>query len=89
MLEGQPCIAFHHSKTQSAHSDYIGGRSVRDLACCFSPVENGEIIEPYLYSLRNRLSNKIKFTDIDRYGARLSGASFVTIVRAKDRQMEQ
>jgi hypothetical protein len=35
------------------------------------PVENGAIIEPYLYSFRTRLSNNIKFTDIDRYGAPL------------------
>jgi hypothetical protein len=36
-----------------------------------SPVQNGAIIEPYLDSFRNKLSNNIKFTDIDRYGAPL------------------
>jgi hypothetical protein len=34
-----------------------------------SPVENGEIVQPYLYFLRNRSSNSTNFTDIERHGA--------------------
>jgi hypothetical protein len=58
------------------------GRWVCDLACCFSLVGNGEIIKPYLYSLWNRLSNQIKFTDIGRYGAPLYGISVLANVQA-------
>jgi hypothetical protein len=48
-----------------------------------SPVENGERSKPYLYSLRNRQSNKLKFTDIDMGGAPLSGISCVVDRYAK------
>jgi hypothetical protein len=46
-------------------------------------------VKPYLYSLRNRPSNNIKCTDIDRYGAPLYGASSLTNVHEEKCQMEQ
>jgi hypothetical protein len=58
-------------------------RNVRDLACCFSPVENEEIIKPYLNSLPNRRFNNIKFMDIDLYSGPLYGASFLAKVHEK------
>jgi hypothetical protein len=67
----------------------VGDRYVCDIACGFSPVENEEIIRRYLYSLRNRRSNNMKFTDLDSYGAPLCSASFLAKVHAKKCQMEQ
>jgi hypothetical protein len=73
---------------KSICKSYIRDRKVRDLTCCFSLVENGETMKPYLYFIRNRLFNNIKFTDIDRYDASLCGASFSANVQEKC-QMEQ
>jgi hypothetical protein len=53
-----------------------------------SPVENGEIINTYLDSFRNRLSNSRKFTDIDRYRAGLYGASFLANIDEEKREMK-
>jgi hypothetical protein len=56
---------------------YIKRRWTHDLGRGFSPGENGEINKPFLCSLRNRLSNTLKFTAIDRSGAPLCVTSFL------------
>jgi hypothetical protein len=58
--------------------------SVHDFADCFSPAENGEIIKPDLYSLRTRISNNRKFTNIDPYGAPVSGISLLANLRTRN-----
>jgi hypothetical protein len=52
-------------------------------------VENGESIKSSLDSLRNRLFNNLKFTDIDWYGAPLYFLSFFAVLQAEKCQMEQ
>jgi hypothetical protein len=63
--------------------------SFNDLICCLAPTEHGEILKRYLYSLRNRLTNNIKLTDIDWYGAPWCGVSFLASGHAKECQTQQ